>query len=407
MSCLSLPASIVPVKLVSCVRRRLLLPRKRSGEALATDMRAVVSRRARRGWTKTIILTGLFAIAGSGNLFAQTCPGATPNDPSDDYSALQACLNAGGTVRLDAGYYWISQTLDLTQDYTILTNNGGARPSIHALPGLDGPMLEVFWADYWEIRNIQFGGMLYTRDIAWKCGLGQHRKFGDNLFVNGNGWKIDNISSGGALCGSALEVEGGWNFEITNSQVGGNGRSLYENTGINERWSDGITLLVCNGGYVANNMLIDNTDVHLIVGGGYGCVIQNNYIRNYEKYAYAGFMSGNFPNAGGDHPNSVYRYNDIGSSYNQLAFGIMVGFHPWNAAVPVYWAGEIVENSSFGAVVNLAIDGISSGYIHGNALWGAQGNQGYGCTLSADYTAGDYGSANFQTGWVPRIYHPC
>lgn len=114
---------------------------------------------------------------------AQTCPGATPNDGSDDFTAIQNCLNAGGTVRLDDGYYWIGQTLELWHNNTILTNNGGGRPALLATPNLFGPILEVKGASYWELRDLQFGGMLYSRNFAYECGSGVHRKFGNNLFV--------------------------------------------------------------------------------------------------------------------------------------------------------------------------------------------------------------------------------
>lgn len=341
---------------------------------------------------------------------AQTCPGATPNDGSDDFTAIQNCLNAGGTVRLDDGYYWIGQTLELWHDSTVLTNNGGGRPALLATPNLFGPILEVKGASYWELRDLEFGGMLYSRNFAYECGSGVHRKFGNNLFVNGNYWKIVNVDSGGAMCGSSLEVEYGSNWEIYNSNVSGNGRSWTE-SGVNERWSDGITLLNCNWGYVGYNYTWDNTDIGIVVGGGQNCVIEWNNIRNYEKYGFAGFHVGNF-NQSGNHADAQYRYNDVASWYDQQSFGIVIGFHPWNATLPVPYAGHVNDNWTWGAVVNLAIDGISDGEIQRNTFGAYQGSRGFSSgapatCAPADYTAGDFGSASKQGGYINRIYHPC
>ena len=38
-----------------------------------------------------------------GGAYAEDCPSANPNDDTPDDIALQSCLNAGGTVTLDAG----------------------------------------------------------------------------------------------------------------------------------------------------------------------------------------------------------------------------------------------------------------------------------------------------------------
>jgi putative transposase len=139
--------------------------------------------------------------------------------------------------------------------------------------------------------------------------------------------------------------------------------------------------------------------------------IQALNIRNYEKYGFAGFHVGSF-NQSGYHADSQYRYNDVASWYDQQSFGIVIGFHPWNATVPVPFAGYVNDNWTWGAVVNLAIDGISDGEIQRNTFGAHQGSRGFSHGApancwSADYTAGDFGSASKQGGYINRIFHPC
>jgi len=49
--------------------------------------------------------------------------------------------------------------------------------------------------------------------------------------------------------------------------------------------------------------------------------------------------------------------------------------------------------------VGSAVDGISAGVVNNNSFSGAQGNRGYHCSTSANYTAGHWGSAFVQGGW--------
>jgi hypothetical protein len=91
-----------------------------------------------------------------------------------------------------------------------------------------------------------------------------------------------------------------------------------------------------------------------------------------------------------------------------MAFGIVDGLHPWNhtQADQVSDAGSTNSNTSTGAVVNLAVDGITGGSFSGNSGGASRGTNAYGnCTLSADYTTGDFGAASLQSGWIARVYH--
>jgi len=331
------------------------------------------------------------------------CPAAVPNDGARDDREIEACLDAGGPVTLAPGYYYVGQTIMLRVGSTVFTGNSADRPVLLATSDLFGPMLEVApGTNDWEITNLRFGGGVYGRIHRNQCTVDVHRKFGNNLFLIGSGFKVDNVESSGAMCGSAMEVDGS-NFEITNSYFGGNGIPEDE-PGASARWSDGLTLLRCDNGYVAYNDALDNTDIGIVVGGGNECIIERNTLRNYNKYAFGGLHIGSFPNGGRTHPNSFYRWNETDSGYDKQAFGLIVGFHPWGNE-PVDWAGEVVDNASYGAVTTLAVDGINGGVIQRN-IWGsAQGSNGFGCNSGlANYTAGHFGAASLQGGYLERVY---
>lgn len=213
---------------------------------------------------------------------------------------------------------------------------------------------------------------------------------------------VHNIESREAPCGSSIEVEGSW-YEIRNNYVANNGLPR-EGSSDPEPWADGITLISCDNGYVHDNTLVDNTDIDIVVGGGPNCRIQNNTISHINVYGFAGIHIGSF-NQNGNHWNSDYSGNTVTSELDKLGFGIIAGFHPWDPAVPVPDAGSTAHNSSTGAVVNLAIDGIDAGSVQSNSWSGAGGTRGFNCDIAADYTAGHFGASSIQNGYACRIYH--
>jgi len=352
-----------------------------------------------------------FLIAGTAsNAYAQhNCPGAIPNDPVRDDEQIENCLNAGGPreVRLDGGYYWVGATIEMRVSDVTFASAGTGSVLLMATDDLYGPMLEVLpGTNGYQITNLQFWGRVYSRTFRNLCVAGPgapHRKFGNNLFLTGSNFTVVSIESTGAMCGSSLEVDGS-NFTLASNFIGGNGIPEDE-PGPSGKYADGITLLRCDNGWVWNNTAVDNTDIGIVVGGGNGCYIEGNSLLNQYKHAFAGLHVGSFQNGGRDHPNSHYRWNVTDSWYDKQAFGVAVGFHPWGNE-PTYFAGYIYENESYGAVVNLAVDGIDSGYIQRN-IWGAyQGTFGYGCNVVPTYyTAGHFGpAADIQGGYLSNIY---
>ncbi len=343
---------------------------------------------------------------------AQNCPAANPNDDVDDFAALQACLDQGGTIVLappcaGCNGYWTTQTLWLRLSGTVLTSIGG-KARIIAWPSLNGPILQTenYVSDY-ELVEIEFNGNKFLRDLRNSCS--GYRGYRSNLLLRGYRFRVHHVDSVRAMCGSALEIDG-QDFEVYSNWVSYNGRDQFDGVP-GEPWSDGITLLRCENGYVHDNTLENNTDVDLVVGGGANCRIQNNAVRHapsgagIAKYGFAGFHVGWFPNGGGTNSGSVFSGNTIYSDPDMLAFGIVVGYHPWDYLRDTTDGGSVNGNSSTGAVVNLAVDGVLAGSVQSNTWSAARGTRGYGCSLASDYTAADWGGTSLQNGWIFRQYH--
>jgi parallel beta helix pectate lyase-like protein len=322
---------------------------------------------------------------------------------------IQWCLSEGGTVVLqDGGVYDIDTTLEIVAGGTVLKGetNGDNRPTLRATPDLHGHILVaddgggISPRDNYSLEYLVFDGNLSDRlsqsdnECPWNRELG-------NVLLTGTNWTVSHVVSTNAICKSGMEMRGA-GFEITDSTFANNGRDMWEADG---RWSDGLTVWNCDGGHIYHNTFIDNTDVNLIVGGGFRCVVEDNVITNISKHAFAGMNVGTFgPDA--NHSGSIYRNNTILSAPNQMAFGLMVGdepwWNPWSPYMSTTNAGEIYGNTINGAVVNLAIDGIGDGSIHDNYPSAPDGWAGFSCNgLSANFTAHNYGNASISGDWQP------
>jgi len=349
-----------------------------------------------------------FSIGSSATSWAQVnCAEPVPSGATA--ADIQQCLNGGGTVVLqDGGVYDIDTTLEIVVDGTILRGetNGDNRPTLRATSDLHGHILVA--DDSWgfdprynySLQYLIFDGNVSNRlnqsenECPWNPELG-------NLLLMGRNWTLTHLVSKNAICKSGMEARGE-GFEITGSTFENNGRDMWEANG---RWADGLTVWNCDEGHIHDNTFSNNTDANLIIGGGFGCVVEDNTITNVSAHAFAGLNVGTF-GADANHAGSIYRNNTIVSAPNQMAFGLMVGDEPWwnawNPSMSVTNAGEIYGNTISGAVVNLAIDGISDGSIHDNNAYAPAGSAGFFCTgLSANVTAHNYGNANIPGNWEP------
>jgi hypothetical protein len=351
-----------------------------------------------------IILLALFSTASWAQVnCAEPIPsGATAAD-------IQWCLNEGGTVVLqDGGVYDIDTTLEIVASGTVLRGetDGDNRPTLRGTPNLHGHILvaDDNWGmtprDDYSLDSVVFDGNRFDRlsqsdnECSWNRELG-------NVVLTGRNWTVTHVVSMNAICKSGMELRG-QGFEITGSTFANNGRDMWEADG---RWSDGLTVWNCDGGHIHHNTFIDNTDVNLIVGGGLGCVVEDNVITNVSKHAFAGINVGTFgPDA--NHSGSIYRNNTILSAPNEMAFGLMVGdepwWNPWSPYMSTVNAGDIYGNTISGAVVNLAIDGIGDGSIHDNNPYAPGGWAAFFCNgVSANVTAHSYGNASISENWEP------
>lgn len=351
----------------------------------------------------------LFAVPSRAAAQTPNCLAAIPDDAYSDTEAINDCLSGGGTVVLESGVYYIGASTDpddaliLAQNGTNLVGQGKYSTWLYATLDLWAPMLRAN-ADNFSITDLSFFGINYARDEADQCN-GDDREGGSNILIDGDGWTLDDMQSSFALCGTGLGAKG-VDFTITNSRFIANGLDeLHANALGNAPWADAITIWWCDGAEISNNYILDATDIGIVLGGGTDCDVSGNTIENLYAHGFAGIHVGNF-DSGGDHDGIDYVGNSVYANEDQLAFGIVAGFHPWNSSLWVSDAGTIYDNVSEGAVVNFAVDGVGGGSIYGNTSTSPQGTWGFGCSASNHYTAGHYSGVSLQSGvtWVSKTY---
>jgi len=353
----------------------------------------------------SLIIQALCAIAASAS-----CPGADPNDWTPDDAALQACINAGGTLFLDPGSpgYIVNSGLTLNTDNIVITSSGapGTRATIIAGRDLNAYIISTTPRPVYgfDISYIRFDGMVHD-NTPWRlhrdeCTAPSHTP--GNIAVQGNSFKVRHNESVNAMCGSGMIVLGS-NFEVYDNYVAYNGRDQFD-PAPGDHWSDGITALNCSSSSIHDNIAVDNTDVDIVVDGDH-CLVYSNGIFNGGAYAFAGIQVGFF--GFGNQVGSEYWNNSIhGDADDRLGIGLMVGFDPWDSSVQLTYAGYVHDNVIDGAGINLVIEGIDAGTIVNNSMSNPRGTwAGVDCQKGPlNYTAWDFGSATIQPGWTPMSY---
>src|SRR2546430_70342 len=336
-----------------------------------------------------------------------TCDAANPFDNLPDDVALQACLDAYDAVLLQPnrlpGYvgYLVSNTLKIKRTGTLLTSAAiPAKATIVAAPNLDSSMLRVSGIDGFEISFIRFDGNRENRLARDKpCNDAHNFR---NVELIGNGFSVRYAESAGAVCGSGMTVGDSSDFTIANSLFYDNGRQPEDAGGIAGLWADGLTVFKCVNATIRDNHFWDNTDVDLGVNGGPKCSVYRNTITHAYQYAFAGLVIGDPTRSGGE-----FSANLVSSGYDLLGFGIIVGCHPWSQCGGGFASNVAVyDNTSFGAVVDFAVDGLNGGSIRNNTMRGAQGSRLPNCPgPAADYTVGHAIDVRpLQAGYVARIF---
>jgi hypothetical protein len=352
-----------------------------------------------------------------------SCPAANPNDNLPDDSALQACLNAGGTIKLVPGSvgYIIASGLSISQSNTELTSAaapGHAR--LVADPQLNQVMLQANNLSNIQISYIEFDGNRPKRDTALCHG---YRGDESNVALEGiNSGSFTYNRSTQTLCGSAFQFHGS-GFEIAYNLIDNNGHGLESADAhtplpdgtMPEPWSDGITLGYCGTRVlrivnkyiptsVHDNWITDATDVGIVDGGGPGCVIQNNSVLQLNRHVFAGIGFGNFEKEGqGDHRGAFVKDNTVIG--NDLAsFGIAVGMHPWYPNLYTN-GGTVTNNVVSGAVVDLMVDGANGAIVKDNHLSAAVGTPT--CHSGPALFTAAHSDSALDAGWVSADYDNC
>ena len=301
-----------------------------------------------------------------------------------DSRAWQSRLHLGNTLRITVSGTTVQGPSTLLAD-----------------PSLQSVMLLADGVDNFTLDHLTFDGQ---KDIRNPAPCQSSFDYGKNLRLVGNGWHLNAIRSRNAVCGSAAEVSGS-NFEIGFSFFRLNGYPAAQGGG-GGPWADGLTVWSCFGGSIHDNTLDDNTDVDLVVGGG-NCSVTNNTISNTGVHGFAGLQLGIFSPGNGNHAGSTYSGNTISASANMLAFGLMVGLHPWDVNQHLGSAGSVSGNSATGAVINLQIEadsrGVATGQVSSNSVSSAQGSFGFGtCTTATNYAVypPHAGVLQYDPGWL-------
>lgn len=228
-----------------------------------------------------------------------------------------------------------------------------------------------------------------------------------NMELWGSSFTLHHVDTINAPCGSGLGLLGS-GYNVYSVYSSDNGVSADEAIG---RWADGMTVLRCENGWIHDNVIRNSTDFGLVIGGGPSCVVENNTIEQADVFAFAGLNLGNFSTGSywdGRHNDSRIRNNTVTSGYNLLMHGISVGSHAYSsgALVPVFDAGYVEWNTSFGAQINLLVDGIDAGVIAGNSLSSPGGTRTNfnSCGYVGNFTAGHFGAATVQGGFAARTF---
>ena len=299
-----------------------------------------------------------------------SCPAASPNDSTADDAALQACLNAGGSVTLDPGTpgYILSQGLTITQSNTTITSSvSGQNATIVAAPSLDAPLLLI--PNIGEslsgvtISYITFDGNRPNRTDISNCS-GSRQNQSSIVLKTANAFDFEHNTITRTVCGSALNLDGSSMTVAFNTLTdNGHGREAKD---ASEPWSDGMTIAYCNQGNIHDNQITDASDVGIVLFSSANCNVHNNTITQVSRHAFAGAQFGApAPGVTGDHTGSTIQSNSI-TGNGLLSFGVAYGIDPWFNALVEH--GNVLNNTVSGAIVNLLVDGAKLGQVGQNSL---------------------------------------
>jgi len=340
----------------------------------------------------------------------ELCPGvsAVLGGATSASAELQRCVDAtpdGGTLELPAGVYRMTGPVSIGRPMTLHTAGAAGSTATCLLAGAppcavlmaaedldvdDGFFRILGTASGVTVEHLVLDGRRGTRlgsTAAAACAGGNNRK-GFNATARGDGHRFAYNASVRVLCGTGMEWRGN-DSTIVSNYFADNGDHPTLNM-----WSDGLTVHQADRSTIDGNVLWNNSDVALIVGGGAGSTVRNNQIFQTTQATFAGLMLDNF-NAGtsGDFTGTDVSGNTIVCSTRLCDFAINLGPHPWYLSTNIL-GGEVHDNTAVNGKVCLNIDGAGTAAAP-IAVWN---NTLSGSPSSATFNCGSRSTSNYNIG---------
>ncbi|HEX2833197.1 MAG TPA: right-handed parallel beta-helix repeat-containing protein [Thermoanaerobaculia bacterium] len=342
---------------------------------------------------------------------------ADPNDTVGDDAGVQCLLDQGGTTLLaptapsagDTGYLVEGRLINsVMTGLTIKASNTtidsapgtNAKARIKAAAGLSGTIpLRSNGYDSITLQNLIFDGNRDARSIASLCPSGFRPNVTTVELWGSTGFDINNSEFVRAVCGAALGIgaengSGGDYYSIDNNYFDDNGIGATDYRPPNtEPWADGIRVIDCTNASITNNTFDDSTDLSLSIENTTNCTIENNLIRQYNRYGIGGIGFANHTHSG-----TVMRYNTVQGN-NLMSIGFAIGGNPWCASGASSGA-TIQYNTISGAKVGMNVQE-SSHTINNNTITHPSGSNSCGrpnvdCNVNS--------SSNMQTCTTTTTY---
>jgi hypothetical protein len=297
-------------------------------------------------------------------------------------------LNRGEDLELMPGkVYEITKTLQYKKPGQKIYTKGAHFPSEYATMRNANPEV-VTLVTAWPVAQVQFervicDGNRYKLGVRTYPGGEKVHQPGILNFGGGAGQVVRDCVFMNARGFSNIVVHKGASNQLVENNIvlgagtdaRGNGRAEGEEP---RRWSDGIS---CGapGSMIQNNLIIDPTDVGIVLYCAPGSVVESNVVASISRESLGGInlvdafdhYALNEEKTLFDYRGSTVRDNYIDAYGARIHIGIPIGCEPWVA----HWAGKILKG---GVVTGNTMAGQAGGYgfvAHGITGWTITGNK--------------------------------
>ena len=331
---------------------------------------------------KQIWMAGCLALLAVGGFAGQTVA-----KPGDD---LQAVLDRGDDLVLMPGrVYEISKALQykkagqkiytkdvqVPSDYATLKLSDSGSMMLLQAEGVSGAVLEHVVCDgnRYELSTVlkpANGGGGQPPLAYFGGGAASNQVVRENVFMNTRTWSTLKLHEGAKNC----LVEGNL---ILGAGVDcrGNGREAKE---IPFNWGDGISCAAANS-IIRNNLIIDPTDVGVVLYGAPGTIVEGNVISSVSRESLGGInmvdaiahYQLNAEKTLADYRGVKVRNNYIDAFGARIHMGIPMGAVPW---VPA-WKGKILTGAEVTGNTMAGGAGAYGFVVHGVTNWIVTGNK--------------------------------